>query len=127
MEDEFRRFDTNRNGQLEPREVALLFRSVMPGLSPQQLRYLTAHIHTVRPAAFAVPRMSGRQCFATHLGFWWSSCAVRAREARVAACISGNVTLHVCKHFYVGVGSLNVLIRQVNRCAEWLKLATLAC
>lgn len=41
----FESFDTNRNGRLEPRELARFFAKTIPGLTEPQLRYLLAHMY----------------------------------------------------------------------------------
>lgn len=41
----FGRFDSNRNGLLEPRELAQMLRTTIPGITDQQLRYVLAHLH----------------------------------------------------------------------------------
>jgi hypothetical protein len=48
VEQLFVKHDANRNGLLEPLEVAAVFRYAMPSLDTQQLRYLLTHLHTVR-------------------------------------------------------------------------------
>ncbi len=47
MHELFRRFDVNGSSTLEPKELSLLFRTAMPSLTPQQLRYLLAHVNQV--------------------------------------------------------------------------------
>ena len=37
----------SRSGFLEPKEVMLLFKTAMPSLNPQELRFLLAHLHKV--------------------------------------------------------------------------------
>lgn len=41
---QFSRFDVNNNGVLDPTEVAMLLKAAMPALTPQQLRYILAHL-----------------------------------------------------------------------------------
>ncbi|KAG2427358.1 hypothetical protein HXX76_012552 [Chlamydomonas incerta] len=41
----FGRFDSNRNGLLEPRELAQMLRTTIPRITDQQLRYVLAHLH----------------------------------------------------------------------------------
>lgn len=45
MRSAFQRFDANRNGLLEPRELAQMLRTALPSLTPEQLRMVLAHLH----------------------------------------------------------------------------------
>ena len=40
----FKRFDMNHNGRLEAKELAMMFHTAIPTLTPQQLRYVMAHM-----------------------------------------------------------------------------------
>ncbi len=56
VEQLFRKHDTNGNGLLEPLEIAAVFRSAMPTLQPQQMRYLLTHLHKASPGLVLAPR-----------------------------------------------------------------------
>ncbi len=41
----FDRFDADRNGRLDPGELARFFTAALPGIDDSQLRYLMAHMY----------------------------------------------------------------------------------
>lgn len=41
----FDRFDADRNGRLDPGELARFFMAALPGVDDSQLRYLMAHMY----------------------------------------------------------------------------------